>query len=114
MKKYKLRQLISEEIKHMFEKKKRQLVTEKFSQSRINENPLIGKVDHSTMRLKSNIDQKWSRTTDMVNDLTQWFQAATASGGPQLAKDIAKQLKGLAIDMEKEALRGGGTDVDFN
>ena len=74
----------------------------------------INEVDYSTIRLKSNIDQKWTKTTDMTNDITQWFNASVAAGGSDLAKEIAKELKAVAIDMEKEALRLGGTDVDFN
>ena len=40
----------------------------------------INEVDYSTIRLKSNIDQKWTKTTDMTNDITQWFNASVAAG----------------------------------
>ena len=51
------------------------------------------KEDYSTMRLKSNIDQKWGSSKDMQNDLRQWFEASMQSGGYDLIDDIVSALE---------------------
>jgi len=53
----------------------------------------LNEVDYSTMRLKSNIDQKWDDTNVMMDDLRQYIGAAVAAGGPELGMDIADALK---------------------
>ena len=53
----------------------------------------ILKEDYSTMRLKSNIDQKWGSSKDMQNDLRQWFEASMQSGGYDLIDDIVSALE---------------------
>jgi len=51
------------------------------------------KEDYSTMRLQSNIDQKWSDSDDMKNDLRQWVEASMQSGGYDLLDDIVSALE---------------------
>jgi hypothetical protein len=51
------------------------------------------KEDYSTMRLKSNIAQKWRSDRDMVSDLRQWFEATALAGGYDLADDIVSALE---------------------
>jgi len=53
----------------------------------------VNEVDYSTMRLKSNIDQKWDSTDTMMDDLRQYIGSAVAAGGPELGMDIADALK---------------------
>jgi len=53
----------------------------------------INEVDYSTMRLKSNIDQKWDSTDTMMDDLRQYIGASVAAGGPELGLDLADALK---------------------
>ena len=53
----------------------------------------VNEVDYSTMRLKSNIDQKWDDTDVMMDDLRQYIGAAIAAGGPDLGMEIADALK---------------------
>ena len=49
--------------------------------------------DYSTMRLKSDIDQKWKSSKDMQNDLRQWFEATYQAGGYDLVDDIVSALE---------------------
>ena len=51
------------------------------------------KEDYSTMRLKSNIAQKWRSDRDMKEDLRQWFEATALAGGYDLADDIVSALE---------------------
>ena len=51
------------------------------------------KEDYSTMRLKSDIAQKWRSDKDMVSDLRQWFEATALAGGYDLADDIVSALE---------------------
>ena len=51
------------------------------------------KEDYSTMRLQSNIGQKWSDSDDMKNDLRQWVEASMQSGGYDLLDDIVSALE---------------------
>ena len=53
----------------------------------------INEVDYSTMKLKSNIDQKWDSTDVMMDDLRQWIGSSVAASGPEMGKDIADALK---------------------
>ena len=41
-------------------------------------------------------------------------QCKCSSRCSDLAKEIAKELKAVAIDMERQAARLGGVDFDFN
>tara|TARA_B100001093_G_scaffold488970_1_gene526702 strand:+ start:16071 stop:16862 length:792 start_codon:yes stop_codon:yes gene_type:complete len=49
--------------------------------------------DYSTMKLKSNIAQKWGSSKDMQKDLRQWFEAAYQGGGYDLIDDIVSALE---------------------
>jgi hypothetical protein len=49
--------------------------------------------DYSTLKLKSNIAQKWGSSKDMQNDLRQWFEAAYEGGGYDLIDDIVSALE---------------------
>ena len=51
--------------------------------------------DYSTMKLKSNIDQKWVEKEDMIEDMTQWMDALYEVGGEDLYYDIVESLKKL-------------------
>jgi|LauGreDrversion4_2_1035121.scaffolds.fasta_scaffold427467_3 hypothetical protein len=53
------------------------------------------KEDYSTMKLKSNIDQKWVEKEDMIEDMTQWMDALYEVGGEDLYYDIVESLKKL-------------------
>jgi len=55
----------------------------------------LNEVDYSTIRLKSNIDQKWSHITDMTRDLQQWMSASHAASGPEVLDDLQDALEGL-------------------
>jgi len=49
-------------------------------QTAINEAQMIHGVDYSTLKLKSNIDQKWKTLDDMEDDLTQYIAASRDAG----------------------------------
>ena len=49
--------------------------------------------DYTTMRLKSNIDQKWKTEQDMEEDLVAWFDASVAAGGQELGQEIIDRLE---------------------
>ena len=51
----------------------------------------LNEVDYSTMKLKSNIDQKWSSVEDMRSDLVQWIQASVAASGTEMLEDIEEE-----------------------
>ena len=51
----------------------------------------VNEVDFSTMRLKSNIDQKWDSAKTMQNDLSQWIESTYAATGN--VGDILKALE---------------------
>ena len=63
----------------------------------------INEVDYSTMKLKSNIDQKWDSTDTMIDDMRQYIGSAVAAGGPELGKDLADALKLLMNFAEGES-----------
>ena len=65
------------------------------SQRSINEAQMIHGVDYSTLKLKSNIDQKWSSVEDMTKDLKQWMEALYIASGPEMLKDIQDALEDL-------------------
>ena len=49
--------------------------------------------DYSTMKLKSNIDQKWDDINDMEEDIAAWFDASVAAGGQELGQEIIDRLE---------------------
>tara|TARA_R110000744_G_scaffold197022_1_gene316334 strand:- start:71 stop:415 length:345 start_codon:yes stop_codon:yes gene_type:complete len=65
--------------------------TRKFKEAQADNAKLME--DYSTMKLKSNIDQKWVDDRDMISDLRQWFEASAQSGGYDLADDIVSALE---------------------
>jgi len=67
----------------------------------------IHEVDYSTMRLKSNIDQKWDSTDTMMDDLRQYIGSAVAAGGPELGLDLAEALKLMMNFAKGEAQTAG-------
>ena len=68
----------------------------------IDERPIPrGRVDYSTMDLRSNIDQKWTSTQDMDFDLRQWAGATLSASGPGLAREIGLKLKEIGDQIIK-------------
>jgi hypothetical protein len=63
----------------------------------------VNEVDYSTMRLKSNIDQKWDSTETMLDDMRQYIGAAVAANGPDMGKELADTLKLLMNFAEGES-----------
>ncbi len=63
----------------------------------------INEVDYSTMRLKSNIDQKWDSTDTMLDDMRQFIGASVAASGPDMGKELASALKLLMNFAEGES-----------
>jgi hypothetical protein len=59
------------------------------------------KEDYSTMRLKSNIAQKWRDKADMENDLLAWYQSSLAAGGEDVGQDLLGVMKEVVFQMEK-------------
>ena len=59
----------------------------------------ILKEDYSTMRLKSNIDKKWSDKQDMIDDMSQWLESVYSSGGDTY-NDIIEALQNLIDNFE--------------
>ena len=59
------------------------------------------KEDYSTMRLKSNIAQKWRDKRDMENDLLAWYQSSLAAGGEDVGHDLLDVMKEVVFQMEK-------------
>ena len=73
----------------------------------------VNEVDYSTIRLKSNIDQKWDDTDVMMDDLRQWIGASVAASGPDIAKDIADALK-LMMNFAEGESRKSQQDWSYN
>ncbi len=65
----------------------------------------VNEVDYSTMRLKSNIDQKWDSTDTMMDDMRQWIGASVAASGPDMGKELASALKLMMNFAEGESRR---------
>ena len=59
------------------------------------------KEDYSTMRLKSNIAQKWRDKADMENDLLAWYRSSLAAGGEDVGQDLLGVMKEVVFQMEK-------------
>jgi len=57
--------------------------------------------------LKSNIDQKWTSTEDMENDLRSWLEATFEVSGPALVREIGLVLKEIGISAIKDGTTGG-------
>jgi len=67
----------------------------KMASAQVNEAQMIHGVDYSTLKLKSNIDQKWKTAQDIEDDLMGYFGAAFAAGA-----DIHEMLGVLGAVME--------------
>jgi len=65
----------------------------------------VNEVDYSTMRLKSNIDQKWDSTDTMMDDLRQWIGSSVQAGGRELGKELADAFK-LMMNFAEGESRG--------
>jgi hypothetical protein len=64
----------------------------------------ILKEDYSTMRLKSNIDTKWSDKQAMIDDMSQWLESVYASGGEDTYDDIMEALQYLIDNFEPSGI----------
>ena len=69
--------------------------------NRLNEAQIIHGVDYSTLKLKSNIDQKWQDKRDMENDLISWYQSSISAGGEELGQDLLYTMREVVFQMEK-------------
>ena len=67
----------------------------------------LNEVDYSTMRLKSNIDQKWDSTDTMMDDMRQWIGASVQASGAEMGKDLADALKLMMNFAEGESKTAG-------
>ena len=61
----------------------------------------VNEVDYSTMKLKSNIDQKWRSVEDMKSDLLQWIQASVAASGVEMLEDIEEEYDSIGKEILK-------------
>ena len=68
------------------------------SQRSINEAQMIHGVDYSTLKLKSNVDQKWKSAQDIEDDLMGYFGAVVAANG--FSADLHEMLGVLGSVME--------------
>ena len=71
--------------------------------ARSNDQKLL-KEDYSTMRLKSNIDTKWSDKQAMIDDMSQWLEGVYASGGEDTYDDIMEALQYLIDNYEPSGI----------
>ena len=62
---------------------------------------LTRSVDHSTMKLKSDIAKKWEDGEDMEDDLVQWFDASVKASGPDLGEELIYRLESTLERFEK-------------
>lgn len=69
----------------------------------------VNEVDYSTMRLKSNIDQKWDDTDVMIDDMRQYVGSAIAAGGEELGMDLVNALK-LILNFAVGETKSAGAD----
>ena len=60
-----------------------------------------GRVDYSTMELRSNIATKWLTTDHMIDDLTQWVQSVANASSTGLTREIGMKLKEMGINIIK-------------
>jgi hypothetical protein len=67
----------------------------------LNKKKAVIKEDVSTMRLKSNIDQKWKDERNVEEDLVAWFDGAVGAGGTGLGDDIIYAVEASLARMRK-------------
>jgi len=70
----------------------------KMTSAQVNEAQMIHGVDYSTLKLKSNIDQKWKTAQDIEDDLMGYFGAVVAANG--FSADLHEMLGVLGSVME--------------
>ena len=61
----------------------------------IKENIRLDDIDPSTLKLKSNIAQKWTSTKDMSMDIYDWFRASITASGPEIGDGIYDELEAM-------------------
>ena len=82
-------------------------------EQRLNEAPIQrGKVDYSTIDLKSNIDMKWMSYEDMEDDLKQWLEASSDGVPSQAVKKLGIMFKELGMQMIKNPTNPFGNRFD--
>tara|TARA_R110002050_G_scaffold277765_1_gene423575 strand:- start:259 stop:849 length:591 start_codon:yes stop_codon:yes gene_type:complete len=86
----------------------------KFNHGRWQRDQILNEVDYSTMRLKSNIDQKWDSTDTMMDDLRQYIGAAVAASGQEMGLDLAEALKLMMNFAKGEAMTAGRNEIKVN
>jgi len=67
----------------------------------LNKKKAVNEVDYSTMRLKSNIDQKWKDEREVEEDLVAWFDGAVRAGSADLGDDIIVAMEAALNRMRK-------------
>ena len=79
----------------------------------LNEAPIQrGKVDYSTIDLRSNIDLKWMSFEDMEDDLKQWLEASSDGVPSQAIKKLGIMFKELGIQLMKNPTNPFGDQFD--
>ena len=79
----------------------------------LNEAPIQrGKVDYSTIDLRSNIDLKWMSFEDMEDDLKQWLEASSDGVPSQAIKKLGIMFKELGMQMMKNPANAFGEPFD--
>jgi hypothetical protein len=58
-------------------------------------------IDHSTLKLKSNIAQKWTNVKDMSTDIYDWFRASIVASGPEMGDEIYDELEAMMKLMDE-------------
>jgi len=58
----------------------------------------ITETDYSTMRLKSNIAQKWKNADDMYEDMVNWIESVYIANGVEAVEPIEDALELLLKD----------------
>ena len=82
-------------------------------EQRLNEAPIQrGKVDYSTIDLRSNIDLKWMSFEDMEDDLKQWLEASSDGVPSQAIKKLGIMFKELGMQMIKNPTNPFGEPFD--
>jgi|TARA_R100000152_G_C6608699_1_gene63317 triacylglycerol esterase/lipase EstA (alpha/beta hydrolase family) len=64
-------------------------------------NERLDDIDHSTLKLKSNIAQKWTSVKDMSTDIYDWFRASIVASGPEMGDEIYDELEAMMKLMDE-------------
>ena len=82
-------------------------------EQRLNEAPIQrGKVDYSTIDLRSNIDLKWMSFEDMEDDLKQWLEVSSDGVPSHEIKRLGIMFKELGMQMMKNPTNPFGEPFD--